>query len=46
MKGIQDEWMGVEKGMGDEDQRGEGEGGAGEGEGRLASGRMSLAAIL
>ena len=31
LKGIQEEWRGVEEGMDDEDQRGEGEGGAGAG---------------
>ena len=46
MKGIQDEWMGVEKGISDEDQGGEAVGGAGEGEGQVASGRVSLPPIL
>ena len=46
IKGIQEEWKGVEEGMDDEDQRGEGEGGAGEGEGRLASGRIALTRVL
>ena len=42
IKGIQEEWRGVEKGMGDEDQRGEAVGGVGE-EGKL---RLRVIALL
>jgi hypothetical protein len=42
IKGIQEEWRGVEKGMGDEDQRGEAMEGVGE-EGKL---RLRVIALL
>ena len=46
IKGIQEEWDGVEEGIGDEDQRGKGEEGAGEVEGQAASGLDAETKIL